>query len=89
MPDRNARRRGDEELPPDPWAGLAESSAPPPPTPPPPRRTLWHHPAVWVALLVLAAIILVGALLEPRRSVPTEPSPDAVTALVHADPAAG
>jgi hypothetical protein len=118
--DGNARRRGDDELPPDPWAGLADTTSPPPlppkpgergwghpswsldgerPAPPdvapgsgrrgpvddqphvpPPRRTIWHHPAVWVALLVLAGILLVGALLESRPSGGTEPAPDAVTA---------
>lgn len=95
MPDGNARRRGEEELPPDPWAGLAASppptTPPPPPTAPqvgptdghvpPPRRTVWHHPAVWVAVLLLAGVLLLGALLERPAPAPREPSPDAVTAL--------
>ncbi|WP_052669112.1 hypothetical protein [Nitriliruptor alkaliphilus] len=129
MPDGNPRRRGDDELPPDPWAGLADPVPPPPPGPgqrgwgdpnwqppqhghpsrgaggsgrpsptdgsieaprhvPPPRRTVWHHPAVWIALLVLAGVLLLGALLEPRTPAPSEPSPDAVTAAGPAGPAA-
>jgi hypothetical protein len=120
VPDGNAHRRGDDELPPDPWAGLADPIPPPPPGPgergwgdpawrpqlghpsrggsgaghppsmdgsieaprhvPPPRRTVWHHPALWVALLVLAGVLLLGALLEPRAPAPSEPAPDAVTA---------
>jgi hypothetical protein len=102
--DGSARGRGDDELPPDPWAGLAGPTrwtgadrperppgweSHPSVTPgsstghlPPPRRTLWHHPAVWVALLVVAGLLLVGALLEPSPAPPREPSPDAVTASV-------
>jgi hypothetical protein len=101
--DGTSRGRGDGELPPDPWAGLADHATPPPPPPhgpgtsfanhpsvtsgtfptgevPPSRRTLWHHPGVWVAVLVLAGLLLLGALLEPNRSTPSEPAPDAVTA---------
>jgi hypothetical protein len=37
---------------------------------------------VWVALLVVAGLLLVGALLEPSPAPPREPSPDAVTASV-------
>lgn len=47
------------------------------------RRAPWQHPAVWFAILVLAALLLVGALLEGPPSPPREPTPDpdAVTAL--------
>jgi hypothetical protein len=129
VPDGNARRRGDDELPPDPWAGLAGSPSPPPSSPPPlpprpgspgwddpghvsgdqpsshpafggggqppaterdhvppPRRTIWHHPAVWVALLLLAGVLLAGALLERPTPRPSQPSPDAVTATSPAAP---
>ncbi len=76
-------RDRDGELPPDPWAGMA-----PPPTPraddPPvarPSRSVWQHPGVWIAVLVLAGLLLLGALLEsPPRPTQT-PSPDAVTAV--------
>ncbi len=95
----------DDELPPDPWAGLA--GPPPPPTwrPPDepaarppgwrshpsvtgdgqpsrrsPRPSVWHHPAIWFALLGLAALLLVTALLEPRDRPPSGGDPDAVTA---------
>jgi hypothetical protein len=47
--------------------------------PPTRSRALWQHPAFWVAVVVLALILLVGALLEPRPAPPGEPSPDAVT----------
>jgi hypothetical protein len=67
-----------------PWDG-APGQAPGPAsgdplgTPPMRSRSLWQHPAVWVAVVALALILLVGALLEPRPAPPGEPSPDAVT----------
>lgn len=42
-------------------------------------RTPWQHPAVWIGVVVLALILLVGALLESRSAPQREPSPDAVT----------
>ncbi len=121
MPDGSARRRDDDELPPDPWAGLA-GSVPRPPQPPPqppsgppgyddptwrpgdepaarppgwrshpsvtpdgghqppPRRTIWHHPAIWIVLLVLAVVLLLSAVLEPRPAPRDGSDPDAITA---------
>lgn len=123
MSDGRAHR-GDDELPPDPWAGLADTPPPSPPPPgpgqrgwgdprwspgasepaarwqghpsvtpgiparhvPPPRRTLWHHPAVWLVLLLLAGVLLLTALLE-SRPVPAGPEPasDSVTATAPVD----
>jgi hypothetical protein len=44
---------------------------------------VWHHPAVWIALLVVAGVLLVTALLErpAPAPAPNEPSRDAVEAL--------
>lgn len=123
MSEGNAHRGGDE-LPPDPWAGLADPTpSPPPPGPgergwgdprsspgvsgpasrwqghpsvtpgtpsrhvPPPRSTLWHHPAVWVVLLILAGVLLLSALLEPRPKAPDPgPASDSVSALLLEEP---
>ncbi|MEX1162878.1 MAG: hypothetical protein WEB03_04795 [Nitriliruptor sp.] len=82
MPD--GWRDRDGELPPDPWAGMAPPPPPPRAEDPPmarPRRSLWQHPGVWIAVLVLAGLLLIGALLENPSRAPRTPSPDAVTAL--------
>jgi hypothetical protein len=84
VPDRPGWSPGDEDLPPDPFGPPAQDPFGPPaqdPFGPPPTRSrsLWQHPAVWVGVVVLALILLVGALLEPRPAPQREPSPDAVS----------
>jgi hypothetical protein len=84
--DRPGWSPGDEDLPPDPFGGSAQDpfggSAPDPfGTPPTRSRSLWQHPALWVGVVVLALILLIGALLEPRPAPQREPSPDAVTTV--------
>lgn len=88
--DPRGRRPGDDELPPDPFAGAHVSppsrGAPPPdlrqpdiPQPPTADRSLWQRPGIWIALVVLAIVMLVGALLDPLPSPPSEPSPGSIT----------
>jgi hypothetical protein len=78
------QRPGDGELPPDPWGSGPDRPGGPPEQPQPPvgperSRSAFQHPAIWIGLVVLALVLLVGALLEPSPSPPREPAPDAVT----------
>ncbi|MEX1178311.1 MAG: hypothetical protein WEB09_07600 [Nitriliruptor sp.] len=70
-----------DDLPPDPWADHTPTPPDPPTLADSSRSSVWQHPALWIGVLVLAVILLIGALLEPPARTTSEPSPDAVTAL--------